>query len=517
MGQRIDVNQYELHLDAARAERGLDLAAPIRFDPNKHARDWRGRFRLMVGDLKPNQTVRLPDGTKVKKLGSRRDEDNYTYQVDKGGRGIRIHEGETAVVAEVSDDPVEWTPTSEITGWHGGDNPGERAGSEVYVALNKGVAEEYARDHGGRAHSVSYQPRNALVLDTPKKVQNAWDRSGALKVEGPFHPNTTGAFSTWAREQGHDAVVIPPSAFEGDDGWEISGGTWGEPQAIILRDIVDPTMPAPAQLSQDFDGDAYALYLAQARKKKQYIRKGDNGRSVKQLQNALSHLGHDIAVDGDFGPDTEKALREFQKRTGAQVDGIVGPETLGKIKNSKPANRGSLSIDAMEYVVDPDKREAARQDRAGRKSTRRSSGSSGSTSTKKGPHGGTVGASGFERATSTTGPIGGTDPSKDKNNPLGQGASNGDFESKHPRGGKGTSQGGKFVKKGDSGNQVSATQRQLNANGADLKVDGQFGPKTEVALKRFQTQAPGLESDGIVGPLTRAKFRQARRLRAKSK
>jgi peptidoglycan hydrolase-like protein with peptidoglycan-binding domain len=34
-----------------------------------------------------------------------------------------------------------------------------------------------------------------------------------------------------------------------------------------------------------------------------------------------------IAVDGDFGPLTEQAVREFQLGQGIEVDGIVGPIT----------------------------------------------------------------------------------------------------------------------------------------------------------------------------------------------
>lgn len=47
-----------------------------------------------------------------------------------------------------------------------------------------------------------------------------------------------------------------------------------------------------------------------------------------------------------------------------------------------------------------------------------------------------------------------------------------------------------------SGPPVEAVQRMLG-----LVPDGQFGPITEAAVRRFQTQQ-GLDSDGIVGPLT---------------
>ncbi len=39
-----------------------------------------------------------------------------------------------------------------------------------------------------------------------------------------------------------------------------------------------------------------------------------------------------------------------------------------------------------------------------------------------------------------------------------------------------------------------------------IKIDGQFGPKTEVAVRRFQ-RAYGLTSDGLVGPITEKAIR----------
>ncbi|MFE9097812.1 peptidoglycan-binding protein [Streptomyces sp. NPDC007264] len=57
------------------------------------------------------------------------------------------------------------------------------------------------------------------------------------------------------------------------------------------------------------------------------------------------------------------------------------------------------------------------------------------------------------------------------------------------------------VRQGDSGSAVTALQRQLNAHGASLTVDGSFGPATDSALRSFQS-AHGLTVDGIAGPMT---------------
>lgn len=46
------------------------------------------------------------------------------------------------------------------------------------------------------------------------------------------------------------------------------------------------------------------------------------------VQTALSFLGYDPGtVDGIDGPNTKKAVRDFQEAEGIAADGIVGPNT----------------------------------------------------------------------------------------------------------------------------------------------------------------------------------------------
>jgi len=64
---------------------------------------------------------------------------------------------------------------------------------------------------------------------------------------------------------------------------------------------------------------------------------------------------------------------------------------------------------------------------------------------------------------------------------------------------------GKLLKRGSHGSDVKELQHLLNHHGANLKVDGDFGPKTESAVRGFQ-RSHGLESDGVVGAKTAAKL-----------
>lgn len=54
---------------------------------------------------------------------------------------------------------------------------------------------------------------------------------------------------------------------------------------------------------------------------------------------------------------------------------------------------------------------------------------------------------------------------------------------------------------GDRGDLVKVVQNLLNLHGYGLDVDGVFGPKTDIAVRDFQTRHR-LDVDGIVGPQT---------------
>lgn len=59
---------------------------------------------------------------------------------------------------------------------------------------------------------------------------------------------------------------------------------------------------------------------------------GGGNASVKEYQALLNNFGYGLAVDGDHGPKTSAAVRDFQSKHGLVVDGIVGPQTLGALK-----------------------------------------------------------------------------------------------------------------------------------------------------------------------------------------
>ncbi len=72
--------------------------------------------------------------------------------------------------------------------------------------------------------------------------------------------------------------------------------------------------------------------LAEAVRAGQHLKRGDSGAAVRELQALLGQHGHATAVDGDFGPSTDAAVRAFQRARSLPVDGVVGPDTLAALE-----------------------------------------------------------------------------------------------------------------------------------------------------------------------------------------
>lgn len=65
------------------------------------------------------------------------------------------------------------------------------------------------------------------------------------------------------------------------------------------------------------------------------LKQGANGAKVQQLQEILKALNFDPGtIDGDFGNNTVKAVKQFQSRNGLEADGIVGKNTQNALNNA---------------------------------------------------------------------------------------------------------------------------------------------------------------------------------------
>src|ERR1044072_684440 len=79
------------------------------------------------------------------------------------------------------------------------------------------------------------------------------------------------------------------------------------------------------------------------------LKKGSSGPQVKNLQQRLKELGFDPnGVDGKFGPGTQAAVVAFQKASGLEADGKVGPNALAALNLNGDAGGASGSTSVAE-------------------------------------------------------------------------------------------------------------------------------------------------------------------------
>lgn len=65
------------------------------------------------------------------------------------------------------------------------------------------------------------------------------------------------------------------------------------------------------------------------------LRIGARGPAVKVLQRELRRRGIRIAVDGEFGPATKRAVQRLQRRLGMRATGVANPAFLKRIRIQK--------------------------------------------------------------------------------------------------------------------------------------------------------------------------------------
>lgn len=95
--------------------------------------------------------------------------------------------------------------------------------------------------------------------------------------------------------------------------------------AICLLVLLSCATFSIVNVKHNVNGEEIALSVA-------VIKQGSRGETVRQIQQKLKRWGYySGSVDGIFGPQTYKAVRYFQQKNKLQVDGIVGPKTLGAL------------------------------------------------------------------------------------------------------------------------------------------------------------------------------------------
>lgn len=122
-------------------------------------------------------------------------------------------------------------------------------------------------------------------------------------------------------------------------------------------------VPSSGSKSNDFEKDLEGKLIQ---------RWGKNTQDdVKLIQKMLYILGYDLGIhgiDGKFGPDTQKAVKEFQKDVFTdhkEWDGIVGPNTYEELIVDIDSIASEENIDRKELIKSIDPKEINKIDKGG--------------------------------------------------------------------------------------------------------------------------------------------------------
>lgn len=170
--------------------------------------------------------------------------------------------------------------------------------------------------------------------DAVREVQRKLKELGFLKgsADGDFGDATEAAVIAFQKQYGLEADgKVGPQTME---------------KLASARQTARPTASPTPRRTNTPRPTATPAYSANT-----YLRKGDSGSKVKQMQQRLISLGYLAGTaDGEFGAGTEAAVYAFQDRHCSYSDGVAGPDTLSELysssakKASTPSGIAGLSI-----------------------------------------------------------------------------------------------------------------------------------------------------------------------------
>lgn len=165
--------------------------------------------------------------------------------------------------------------------------------------------------------------------------------AGSPSSAAALDPDDPAAPGAPARAACHRTLPVYPVLRPGDRGRSVAtlqcslndvgvgpvavDGFYGPQTKAAVREIVDTFEGEPARPYRINNGFWVLLFGRQLPDRDLAV--GAHGRVVKVLQRALRAAGAELAVDGDFGSQTERAVARYQKANDVRPTAVVDDDT----------------------------------------------------------------------------------------------------------------------------------------------------------------------------------------------
>ena len=155
------------------------------------------------------------------------------------------------------------------------------------------------------------------------------------KGRGIFQLTGRANYITYGKKLGLDLVNHPEIASTPEVSVRVALEYWKNKNLNALADA-DDIVSITRRINGGTNGlDDRKAYLAKITKlihnPDNSLCKGDRGEEVRIAQTLLVKKGYKIIADGDFGNNTQYAVREYQRDHNITVTGIIDKETLASL------------------------------------------------------------------------------------------------------------------------------------------------------------------------------------------
>ena len=209
----------------------------------------------------------------------------------------------------------------------------EKGAAVTYQTVGNGSAAcrtsaAYFREHG--AFTQSPEPGDVIFFYSNGDINH---QGIVVGVDG----------GTVYTVEGNSGDMVAERCYSITDG-TIAG--YGRPDWALVADEGDADAPITVVPETDvyINKDSERCYELRI----PYLAVGSKGNAVRAVQILL--LSHNIScgtwgADGEFGPSTEVAVKEFQRKRHLSEDGIVGPDTGAALYGVEPGKKIETKAD----------------------------------------------------------------------------------------------------------------------------------------------------------------------------